>query len=470
MLFLAVLMMLVTVVMAVDAHAADLPLKLHPDNPHYFLFRGQPTVLITSAEHYGAVLNLDFDYGKYLDTLQREGMNHTRLFVGPYCESATSFNITRNTLAPAAGRFACAWARSDQPGYAHGGNKFDLTRWDDAYFARLQDFMAHAGRCGVVVEVNLFCPFYGDEQWHLSPFNAGNNVNGLGQGGRTGVYTLDKHGGLLAVQEQMVRKLVAELQGFDNLYYEVMNEPYICRVPENWQRHIATVIADAETSLPQRHLVSQNIANGKAKVADPHPAVSILNFHYAFPPETVSMNYGLSRAIGDNETGFAGTSDARYRMEGWAFILAGGGLYNNLDYSFTVGHEDGSFRYPDKQPGGGSTELRRQLRLLADFMRGLNFVRMQPAPEAVTGLPAGTQARALAESAQQVACYVYRDHAAAQPETMSLRLRLPTGAYRGEWVDPVTGQKQNLSVQSTGEATLATPAFVQDVALWLVRR
>ena len=45
------------------------PISLHPDNPHYFLFRGRPTILISSTEHYGAVLNLDFDYGKYLDTL-----------------------------------------------------------------------------------------------------------------------------------------------------------------------------------------------------------------------------------------------------------------------------------------------------------------------------------------------------------------------------------------------------------------
>jgi hypothetical protein len=37
-------------------------LQLNPQNPHYFLFRGKPTVLITSGEHYGAVINLDFDY------------------------------------------------------------------------------------------------------------------------------------------------------------------------------------------------------------------------------------------------------------------------------------------------------------------------------------------------------------------------------------------------------------------------
>ena len=60
--------------------AAENPLSLHPENPHYFLFRGQPTILITSAEHYGAVLNRDFDYVKYLDELAHFGLNNTRTF------------------------------------------------------------------------------------------------------------------------------------------------------------------------------------------------------------------------------------------------------------------------------------------------------------------------------------------------------------------------------------------------------
>jgi hypothetical protein len=38
------------------------PIRLHPDNGHYLEFRGKPTILITSGEHYGAVLNQDFDF------------------------------------------------------------------------------------------------------------------------------------------------------------------------------------------------------------------------------------------------------------------------------------------------------------------------------------------------------------------------------------------------------------------------
>src|SRR5439155_4070577 len=109
---------------------------------------------------------------------------------------------------------------------AHGGNKFDLTRFDGAYFRHLKDFVAEAGQRGVVVEINLFCPFYEEPQWKLSPLHADNNVNGLGKVARTNVYTLDKHGGLLAVQEAVVQKIVAELKDYDNIYYEVCNEPY----------------------------------------------------------------------------------------------------------------------------------------------------------------------------------------------------------------------------------------------------
>src|SRR5216117_3242322 len=219
----AVFRMAVTtaVLVLVNASAAIKPLSLHPANPHYFLFRGQPTVLITSGEHYGAVLNLDFDYVKYLDTLARDGLNLTRTFSGAYVEPLGAFNIARNTLAPAAGRFICPWARSETPGYSNGGNKFDLTRWNDAYFGRLKDFVAQAGSRGIVVEMNLFCPFYEESQWKLSPQNAINNVNGIGAVPRTNVYTLDKHGGLVAVHEAMVRKIVRELNGFDNVYYEI---------------------------------------------------------------------------------------------------------------------------------------------------------------------------------------------------------------------------------------------------------
>ncbi len=417
------------------AGAAE-PIRLHPDNPHYFLWRGKPVVLITSGEHYASVLNLDFDYAKYLATLAADKLNLTRTWSGgPYIEQNGNFNIARNTLAPLPGRFISPYARSDKPGFAGCGNKFDLARWDDAYFTRLRDFVGKASERGVVVEMNLFCPFYEDSMWRLSPYNATNNVNDIGHVARTDVYTLDKHGGLLAIEEAMVRKFVEELRPFDNVYFEICNEPYFGGVTKDWQRHIADVIADAQKNDPHPKLISQNIANKKAKVTDPHPAVSIFNFHYAAPPDTVGMNYALNKVIGDNETGFAGTNDAVYRAEAWNFILAGGALFNNLDYSIVAGHEDGTFAYPAKQPGGGSVALRKQLRVLADFMNGFDFVRMKPSSSLIKNLPDGATAQMLAEPGRAYAVYLR-----CKGASVAFEIELPTGDYRAEWIDPASGE------------------------------
>ncbi|RZJ51975.1 MAG: hypothetical protein EOO45_32250, partial [Flavobacterium sp.] len=320
-------------------NAQKQPIALNAKNPHYFTYRNKPTVLITSAEHYGAVLNLDFNYISYLDELKRHGLNNTRTFTGAYVEHPGAFFIMGNTLAPKPGRLICPWKRSDQQGYAGGGNKFDLGQWDENYFIRLKDFMAQAEKRGIIVELTFFCPFYEIDQWKLSPMHEQNNINGIGMADRNMVYTLDKNKALLATQVNMVQKIVAELKHFPNLIYEICNEPYFNGVTLEWQHRIAETIKEAEREFKYPHLISQNIANNTLKVKEPHPAVSLFNFHYATPPVAVADNYDLTMPIGDNETGFKGNADETYRMQGWLFLLAGGALYNNLDYSFSVGNE-----------------------------------------------------------------------------------------------------------------------------------
>ena len=50
----------------------------------------------------------------------------------------------------------------------------------------------------------------------------------------------------------MARKVVAAVDGFDNVYFEICNEPYTTQVPEDWQRRMATVVADAAASCRTR--------------------------------------------------------------------------------------------------------------------------------------------------------------------------------------------------------------------------
>jgi hypothetical protein len=455
------------------ARAQDVkPLALHPENPHYFLFRGKTTVLVGSTEHYGAVMNLDFDYVKYLDELARHGLNLTRTFSGTYREIPDSFGITDNTLSPK--NYIGPWA-------ADAAGKFDLTKYDGKYFERLKAFVSEASKRGVVVEYVLFCTLYNDALWNINPMNPKNHASAIGGDvPRREVCTL-KHPELVKFQEAFVRKAVTELNGFDNVYFEICNEPYFEGVALDWQARIAQVIVETEKGLANRHLIAQNIANNKQKVDGVTPGVSILNFHYARPPETVEMNYKHKVAIADDETGFDGKADVNYRTEGWDFLVAGGAAYDNLDYSFTAKHPAGTFK-EFKSPGGGGDELRRSLGAARRFMEGFELVKMKPMNGAIRGgkgrvvltkptkgdgAPKGQMtARALAEEGNAYAVYLNGGAGPAE-----LVMELPAGTYKAEWVNPRDGAITQTSSfdHGGGEKTLASPAYEEDVALKITR-
>ena len=444
----------------INVFAQEKPITLYPGNPHYFSYDGKPAILITSGEHYGAVMNPDFDYKIYLETLQKDGLNLTRTMTGAYFEPAGAFNISKNTLGPDKGKFSCPWLRVGTE------FKFDLDQWNPAYFARLKDFVAEAQKRGVIVELSLFCPFYEEMQWELSPFNIKNNVNGLGAIPRTDVYTLDKNKGLLAIQEKMVRKVVEELKGFPNLIYEICNEPYFGGITIDWQNRIARVISETEKPFSIQHLISQNIGNGFQKIKEPNPLVSVFNFHYAAPPRAVTLNYDLNKVIGENETGFNGQKDSTYRKEAWELILAGGGLFNNLDYSFTTDNEDGTFQYPAAQPGGGTPAFRRQLGCLKKFIESFNFVAMKPDTTVYAGGLAGkNKVYILAETGKQYAIYWMGG------KQVQLELYLPKGNYSLEWMNPLSGKSEKkISLNhSGGKAKLESPAYSEDFSLRILK-
>lgn len=453
--------------------APHAPISLHPDNPHYFLWRDKPTVLVTSAEHYGAVVNLDFDYERYLGELQKQGLNLTRTFSGFYVELPDAFGITDNPLSPAGRRFITPWARHGELETHRWGAKFDLTAWDRAYFDRLKDFIAKASAAGIVVEYTLFCTLYDDESWAIAPMQAENNINGVGTCARAEVFSL-QNDDVTAAQVALTRKVVQELQGFDNLIYEVCNEPYEgCCVGMEWQQRIVDTIVEEETKLGVRHMISMNIANGKAKVDAPLEGVKILNFHYAYPPEAVTMNFGLSRLIGDNETGFRGRGDFAYRREGWSFLLAGGGLFNNLDWSFTPSHPEGDL-VDFASPGGGGPTIRGQIALLKKYLEGFDFVRMAPSAALATTLPGDLHTQVLAEPGVAYAIYLGMSNEAAAsgtPIVANIALDLLQGDYTVEWLDPKTGEvTAGLPVKHGGGVyPLESPQFIEDIALSIRR-
>lgn len=439
------------------------PLRLLPSNPHYLEFRGKPTLLISSAEHYGAVLNLDFDYVRYLDAMKESGCNQTRAFTGTYVEAPGNFGISDNTLAPQRDRFICPWARAE----GRGQHKFDLTRWDAEYFARLKDFVAQASKRDVVIEVVLFCYWYGEDFWHHSPMFHANNVNGIGNVPRDKVYSLEDEQ-LQQVQEAFVRKIVTELNGFDNVYYEICNEPYSNHdgsafLP--WQRRIADVIVETEAKLPHGHLIAQNVHNQVLRVTDLHPAISIVNFHYA-RLGAVDGSYHLNRVIADDETGFRGQSTLPYRREAWEFMLSGGGIFSHLDFSFTTSHPDGSAEISGETPGFGGAAWRRELAVLRRFMESLPFDQMGPHNEVAHDYRPYYSTRVLARHGTAYAVYVFGGYG------ISLGLGMAPGNYSVDWIHPAHGNvlRSERIEHRGGVWRSETPTYAEDLAIRILAR
>lgn len=466
------------------------PIRLDPVNPHYFRYDGKTIVLITSGEHYGSVINAAFDWHTYLKALQADGLNYTRIFGGSYVEvPATSFGIQRNTLAPESGKLTLPWTRSSEPGYAGGGNKFDLTKWNPEYFERLHAFLTEAEKRGIVVEISLFSSQYGEVQWKVSPFNAANNINHTDATGWKDVNTLH-NGNVLEIQERYVRKLVHEANAHPNVIFEIQNEPWsdhpkaesvinpYLRPPARdqypnsvdvadadstaWQTRVAQWITGEEAKLPHKHLIAQCYSNFLAPVRVLVPGVSIVNFHYAYP-EAVTLNYGLQKVIAYDETGFLGRSDNVYRRQAWNFMLAGGGDFDALDYSFTTEHPDGADTAPNG-PGGGSPAYREQLGVLAAFLRELPLAQMKPDHSAVLHAE-GVIVHVLTNGDGTYAAYLDGNG------PTQLTVKLPPAVYRMQWLDPATGTKTKAApLRSTGaKLAIASPDFPDGIALLLTR-
>jgi hypothetical protein len=465
------------------------PIQLDPKNPRYFLFRGKPAVLITSGEHYGAVLNADFDYRKYLETLARDGLNYTRLFGGSYVEvPGKSFGIERNDLAPAAGRFIAPWMRSDVPGYAGGGNKFDLSRLNPEYFRRYSEFLSEAQKLGIVVEISLFSSTYGETQWAVSPFHPANNVNRTELSDWKRLNTL-QNGTVLEFQRRYTEALVRAAGRFDNVIFEIQNEPWSDRpvladvvnpyleppardrypnsvdladqASLDWQARVAEWISTEESGLAAKHLIAENYSNFRFPVRSLLPGVSIVNFHYAYA-EAALWNEGLEQAIACDETGFLGRDDAAYRRQAWNFLLSGGAAFDALDYSFSPGHEDGSDAAPNG-PGGGSAALRKQLGVVGKFLNGFALGELHPDHQVVKHA-AGAVARVLSSPGRQYALYLDGRGPAR------LTLGLPKGRYSGEWVDVISGEtvRAESFEHAGGEKVLESPSFTDGIALRLL--
>ena len=279
---------------------------------------------------------------------------------------------------------------------------------------------------------------------------------------------------------------------FDNVILEICDEPYLTGTPIElagpWVGHNVEVIKKAESTLPQKHLIAQQMEGPIGGPIDftSHPDVSVIVTQYAWEGSHEQMGglmaldyeYDKNKPIDFNETDYyptwyQGDRIADSRVEAWEFVVGGGGSFNQLNGLYTV-----------RDPGGKTEEnqqLGRALKSLHDFMYSFDFLKMRPDRTFVRGgVPLGVYARGMSEPGKQYA--YYHHHSSFGRNTASykvtpgnyqenLLLHLPAGSYQADWVDAATGsvissEKFN---HEGGNHTITTPMHSVDVALRVKR-
>ncbi|MBE2215396.1 MAG: hypothetical protein IAE82_16095 [Opitutaceae bacterium] len=471
------------------------PIQLHPDNPQRFLFRGKPTVLLTVGEHYASLLNRDFDFRAYHAALAAAGLNQTRVFSG--AQRGAPGPDGAGPLGPVGPHnFVGPWAWSNQPGGVDG-LKFDLDHWNHDYFTRLADLLRSASEHGIIVEFVFFCAAYDENGWPGGPLNADNSIQGdIRLSSAFDQLTL-RNPTLVARQKAYVTRVVEACRDFDNVYFEVANEPYWNNkgnppvTPEEraaWHNEMIRAITDAERDLPaeSRHMIAVNEWHEQFDAAH----ISVLNLHYVNETSPFGAMRGLNdytsfgKALVFDETEFARSnrvrrySPADARAEAWEFMLGGGSGYSNLALGqYSPSDESGS--------GPVTIELRRQIGALKRFLDTLDLVAMRCDTTVLAEPPpAGSFARAISAPGRFYALHLHQSDPGGLDQRRApsyqvrtgdyhtnLTLDLPVGTYALSWIEPVTASVRSTDqiVHAGGRLTLETPPYTEDIALTLHR-
>jgi Family of unknown function (DUF6298) len=434
------------------------PLRILKTNPRYFTDDSGKAIYLAGSHNWhnfqdnghrlpeGKDPPPAFAFDAYLDCLHKHNHNFFRLWrweVPKWTDTQPSGVVKYCQPHP--------WLRSG-PGLAKDGKpRFDLTRFDPEYFARLRQRVEAAGRKGIYVSIMLFEGWAAQftDAWDYHPFNEANNVNQIDADSKgRGYFTLqDTPMGkqVLALQEAYVKRVVDRVNDLDNVLYEVCNESG--SFSTEWQYHLIRFVKKYEREKSKQHAVGMTFQYKGGTNA-------IL---YDSPADWISPNPG-----GDNE---------RYR-DNPSSMFRGKVIVNDTDHLW--GHTGGDAIWVWKS-----------------FCRGLNVLFMEeltPSPTWQDSARDGMgQVRRYAETmnlaamrpedglSQTTFCLAERgrEYLVFQPGDkgeFTLKLSDAPGTFSVEWFDVNRGVTVPAKpVEGGGVRTFTTP-FGGPAALYLKRR
>jgi hypothetical protein len=438
-------------------------LRVHPANPRYFTDDGRRAVYLTGAHTWDNLQDMGegdppapFDFDAYLDFLVRHDHNFIRLWRWELVMWDTKANNEKTAKHLVAAPHP--WARTGPGSALDGKSKFNLDRFDDAYFQRLRQRVRAARDRGICVSVMLFEGWglqHVADAWKAHPFHPSNHVNGLDadldrDGRGLEVHTL-RVPAVTRAQEAYVRKVIDVVNDLDNVLYEIANEAGAYST--GWQQHFIRFIHDYERGKAKQHPVGMTfqyssdarqrganatLFDGPADWISPNPDAGRFDYR-TNPPPAGGRKVILSDT--DHLWGIGGNV-----AWVWKSFLRG------LNPLFMDPYKDAVL---DRGGMGRWDPVRRAMGVTRRLAERVNLAAMTPRGELAS------TAYCLAAPGQEYVVYLPDGGEA------TVDLSAASGELRAEWLEPRTGASRDASAVTGGARSVFKAPGPGDWVLYL---
>ncbi len=423
------------------------PLKVSAVNPRYFTDGSGKAVYLTGSHTWNNFLDMtsgdspgEFDYPAYLDFLKKYNHNFIRLWTWELINWNTVNQPERNAKIFEVNPHP--WLRTG-PGKATDGKlKFDLTKFNPAYFNRLRNRVEMAQSKGIYVSIMLFEGYgiqFTADGYRNHPFYPDNNINDLGlsrdEDRRLEIHEL-MNKNVLAVQENYVRKVIETVNDLDNVLYEISNENHPAST--EWQYHMIRFIKDYERKLGNQHPVGMTFQykGGSNRTLFDSPADWISPNSEGGYRDNPPAADGSKVIINDTDHlwGIGGNP-------GWAWksFLRGMNPIFMDPYEGKILKQDYDVKWADT--------LRRNLGYAREYAQKMDLIHMTPQGEL------SSSGYCLAGKGKEYLVYNPKDSA------VNVNLRGFPVNFQVEWLNPDTGDNIEKGIIKGGSDVSFSPPF-----------
>lgn len=464
-------------------HISD-PLK-QSANPNYFEdSSGKPLILCGShtwntLQDWGAngkVRSLDFN--AYVRFLKSHGHNFTLLWA---TELPTFRGLPSTAAAPPDITVSPhPWLRTGPGAAADGGLKFDLTKFNQAYFDRLHSRVKALNNAGIYTGVYLFSGefllrFRSATDGY--PFTGANNVNGIDDGylselPQTAVNatTMTTPNTITDFQDAYVKKMIDTLNDLPNVLWIVSEEA--SNKSGWWNSHLISLVKDIEKAKKYQHPVGyaapDSAPDSMIYNSDADWVAPVVRVSPVTTQGTGSPRFKVN--INDSDHSYFGmwnqTPQAN-RNYAWENFMTGNQVIFMDPYLVYYPRENRNICADVVNGIGSKTDqrwdnFRNNLGYILRYSRKLNLARVTPQPAL------SSTHFCLAQTQQTGAEYLayapsggsFRMDLSAMPASRKLAV---------EWFNPETGKViRKTPIPAGNPSQTFTPPFKGDAVLYLV--